>query len=231
MFNYGKSPRLVAKWFSSEFIPIQVSQNPRKSSNQLWVWFLYNMSITSNIHPTTAKLQQLTHHIKRSTKPSDSFMAPSKFLFPIQQKGQTTSLITSTMTFFLAIGRKISARPAQLQRLLAAQKNLSNKGWRFGQVTDPWKREVYLCWLPNLYGFWSIPLANFINSATQSTSHQRFSKKKISKHAHFSPYKPIFPTFLPGTKRLIQRPLPYQRFSTSLFRCRIADFLRTEPTP
>ena len=34
-------------------------------------------------------------------------MAPSMFRLPIQQKGQTTSLITSTMTFFL---RQVKAR-------------------------------------------------------------------------------------------------------------------------
>lgn len=36
-----------------------------------------------------------------SRMPGSCFMAPSMFRLPIQQKGQTTSLITSTMTFFL----------------------------------------------------------------------------------------------------------------------------------
>lgn len=161
-------------------------------------------------------------------------MAPSKFLFPIQQKGQTTSLITSTMTFFLAMGKK----PGQ-RSFLAAKKNNRNleapleKTWAQRWMLAGSRsllREVSLLCQTSMVS--SIPLANFINSATQSTSHQRFSnKKKHLQTCSFQPIQTIFPTFLPGTKRLIPRPLPYQRFSTSLFRCRIADFLRTEPTP
>lgn len=107
-------------------------------------------------------------------------MAPSKFLFPIQQKGQTTSLITSTMTFFLAMGKK----PGQ-RSFLAAKKNNRNleapleKTWAQRWMLAGSRsllREVSLLCQTSMVS--SIPLANFINSATQSTSHQRFSNKK-----------------------------------------------------
>lgn len=136
-------------------------------------------------------------------------MAPSKFLFPIQQKGQTTSLITSTMTFFLAMGKK----PGQ-RSFLAAKKNNRNleaplektwaQRWRLAGSRSLLREVSLLCQTSMVS---SIPLANFINSATQSTSHQRFSNKKnISKHAHFSPYKPSFQRFCLAQKGWYQDP-------------------------
>lgn len=67
--------------------------------------------------------------------------------------------------------------------------------------------------LSNLYGWKSIPKWHITFepwkalSATQSTSHQRrFSKKNISKHAHFSSYKPSFQRFCLAQKGWYQDP-------------------------
>lgn len=123
-------------------------------------------------------------------------MAPSKFLFPIQQKGQTTSLITSTMTFFLAIGKK---SPGQRSfSFLAAKKNNRNLEALFfrknlsttlkvGQVADPEKREVYLCFCQTSMVFdpylWQI-------SSTQQHNQQAtkgFLQKKKLQTCSFQP--------------------------------------------
>lgn len=134
-------------------------------------------------------------------------MAPSKFLFPIQQKGQTTSLITSTMTFFLAMGKK----PGQ-RSFLAAKKNNRNLE---APLEKTWAQRWRLAGSRSLLREVSLLCQTSMVSSRQISSTQQHNqqatkdfrtKKNISKHAHFSPYKPSFQRFCLAQKGWYQDP-------------------------
>ena len=130
-----------------------------------------------------------------------------------------------------ASGRPLSEAAKKNNRNLEAPSEKfwaqKSEGWQVADVC--W--EMYLCFVKPLWLKIYTEMAYNLRTL-ESTFSNTINKppKKIFEKKHLQTcslqlIQTIFPTFLLGTKRLIPRPSPYQRFWTSLFRCRIANFL------